>query len=134
MLETAKLFGSSLDKDDFNTTKKLLSADCIYDMGNQVLQGAENIVSSYEQNMLAGRSKMDKLEWGQSSIDVINDNEFFVNFTDYLFHKNEQYIHRCKQKLTINKNGKISKIEHILDKAKHQRLQKWYKSVGIPTL
>jgi len=101
MEQIAKLFGTSLDQDDFETTKTVLSDNCEYDIGSETLVGAIAICNSYEQNMIAGRKKMDKLEWGKSWIESINDNQYFVHFTDYLTHKGETYTHCCKQKLTI---------------------------------
>ncbi len=133
MKHIASLFGQSLDNDQYDITLTLLSIDCKYDMGSEMITGAKNIIDSYEQNMIAGRKKMDRLEWGQSTIDEISSNEFIVNFTDKLYHKSEQYTFRCQQRLFINKEGKIYQIEHITDKAAWQKLQEWYKSVGIPT-
>lgn len=132
MLDIAVQFGQSLDQDDYETTKGLLSEDCIYDTGNMILKGTEEITASYEDNMLAGRKKMDRLEWGQSAIDKISETEFVVNFTDYLYHKGEKYTHRCQQKLCLDQDGKICRIEHIPNKEEQQRLNNWYQSVGIP--
>ena len=133
MKEIAQQFGKSLDQDDFTITMDLLAADCIYEMGAEILKGPKDITASYEQNMLAGRKKMDKLEWGESKIDMISENEYIVNFTDYLFHNGEQYTHRCQQRLLINSSQKITKIEHIQNDEEQHRLTSWYKSVGIPT-
>jgi peptidase S41-like protein len=131
MLETAKKFGQSLDNDNFMETKKLLSRECKYIIGEDVLNGPEDICRSYEQNMIEGRKKLDKLEWGQSSIEPINDFEFYVHFTDYLTHKGQNYTHKCKQKLTINKDGMIVLIEHINDSEEQSRLNDFYRNVGI---
>lgn len=133
MIAIAQKFGNSLDQDDYKTTLDLLTEDYTYDMGDTVLVGAQKIVDSYEQNMIAGRKKMDKLEWGQSTIDEISSKEFIVNFTDNLFHKGAHYIFQCQQRLFITDDGKINKIEHIHNEAAWQELQSWYKSVGIPT-
>ena len=133
MKETAVQFGQSLDTDDYQLTQTLLAQDCVYEIGEEVIHGAKNIVASYEENMLAGRKKMDKLEWGESSIEEIKNNEFIVHFTDYLYHKNKKYVHKCRQKLFTNSEGKIHRIEHIADKKEQTALNAWYQSVGIPT-
>ncbi len=131
MKEIAKQFGESLDKDEFDTTKVLLSPDCKYLIGEETLIGPEDICQSYEQNMLEGRKKLDILEWGQSRIEPISDMEFYVHFTDYLTHKGEKYTHRCKQKLSVNENALIWKIEHIHDQEEQNRLDSYYKRVGL---
>ncbi len=131
MKEIAIQFGQSLDKDEFDITKKLLSRDCKYIIGEDILIGPENICQSYEQNMIEGRKKLDILEWGQSRIEPINNSEFYVHFTDYLTHKEEKYTHKCKQKLLVNENGLISRIEHIHDQEEQDRLDVYYKGVGL---
>ena len=77
------------------------------------------------------RSKLDSLEWGKSRIESISDSEFYVHFTDYLTHKRIKYVHRCKQKLTIDSNGKITSIEHVHDKDEQDRLSRFYAEVGL---
>ena len=131
MEEIARQFGESLDKDEFDRTKKLLSSDCNYIIGKEILVGPDRICSSYEQNMIEGRKKLDVLEWGQSRIERINNSEYFVHFTDYLTHRGKKYTHRCKQKLTVNKDGLISQIEHIHDQEEQDQLNNYYREVGL---
>ena len=131
MIKIATQFGNSLDQDDFETTKELLSQNCEYTIGSDILIGPTEICNSYEQNMIEGRKKLDKLEWGESQIEKISDNEYYVHFTDYLTHKGIDYTHRCKQKLTINSIGKITKINHIDNPEEAKRLNEYYIKVGI---
>ncbi len=129
--EIAVKFGNSLDKDDFATTKSTLDIACVYVIGNDILTGPDEIVKSYEDNMIEGRKKLDKLEWGQCEIEEINEDEYYVHFTDYLTHNGIQYIHRCKQKLTVGPDNRIVKIEHIDDPLEQESLNSYYKSVGL---
>ncbi len=124
-------FGQSLDADDFETTASLLSPDCLYKIGDEALTGPKEICNSYEQNMIEGRKKLDKLEWGKSHVEPLSAAEFYVHFTDYLTHQGKSHIHRCKQKLTINAEGLISKIEHIDDAIEQQKLTEFYQQVGL---
>ena len=128
--EIARIFGNSLDQDDFETTKKLLSPNCRYQIGDEVLIGPEAICNSYEENMIEGRKKLDKLEWGKSEIEPINESEFFVHFTDYLSHKGIDFTHRCKQKLVIQ-DQKIVSIELIDDAEEQDKLTVFYRKVGL---
>jgi len=130
MKEVAEKFGESLDNDEFEITKETLSQHCKYIIGKQILIGPENICNSYEQNMIEGRRKLDKLEWGKSRIELINKSEYFVHFTDFLTHKGINYTHRCKQKLGI-REGKIIQIEHIEDTEEQERLDEFYQKVGL---
>jgi len=131
MKNIAIKFGTSLDQDDYKTTRQLLSSDCEYIIGSEILIGPQAISDSYEQNMIEGKKKMDKLEWGKSRIEDITESEFFVHFTDYLTHKGESYTHRCKQKVTVNTDNKIIKIEHIDNAEEAEKLKAFYIKVGI---
>lgn len=130
-LAVAAAFGSALDKDDFKAAALLLADDCLYYIGTEKLEGPEAICASYESNMLEGRVKFDKLEWGESRVEAIDDESCYVHFTDYLGHKGQEYTHRCKQRIQLNESGLIWQIEHIHDKAEHERLQNFYRSVGL---
>jgi len=128
--EIAIAFGQKLDQDLFEETKKLLTEKCTYSIGEETLNGPNAICNSYEQNMLKGRKKMDELVWGESRIEVLSETEFYVHFTDYLTHKGQKYTHKCKQKLSIE-HGLIIHIEHIMDNEGEERLNAFYKTVGI---
>lgn len=131
MKETAIRFGQSLDQDNFEAAKALLSPACTYRIGDEILVGPEAICDSYKQNMLEGRAKMDLLEWGESSIEQIGDSGYHVHFTDFLTHKGEKYTHRCKQKLVLNAEGLIVEIVHVHDQEEQARLNAFYARVGI---
>ena len=129
--DIAEKFGQSLDNDDFDLARELISDGCKYVIGSSTLIGPVRICQSYEQNMIDGRSKLDDLKWGESKIESISDSEFYVHFIDYLTHKSIKHVHRCKQKLTIDSDGKITGIEHIHDKDEQDRLSKFYAEVGL---
>ena len=130
MQQIAIKFGESLDADDFKTTKSLLSENCEYVIGEDTLFGPDAITRSYEDNMIKGRKKLDKLEWGKSTVEEIGDNEYFVHFTDYLTHKGHSHIHRCRQKLFLE-GDKISRIVHVEDPEQKELLKGFYKKVGL---
>ncbi len=124
-------FGEALDADDFPRAKELLSNGCEYLIGDQHLVGPDQIIQSYENNMLEGRRKLDDLVWGPSRIERIDDDSFFVHFTDYLTHRGQSHTHRCKQKITFDRSGQISRIDHIDDAEERSRLNSFYASVGL---
>lgn len=133
MKETAIQFGKSLDKDQYEITKTLLSEDCTYNIGTEILKGPIAICNSYEQNMLEGKKKMDDLKWGESWIEELSQNTYYVHFTDYLTHKSQKHIHRCKQKLITNEEGLICSIVHIHNQEEQAKLDDFYLAVGIKT-
>ena len=130
-LTKAQQFGTALDEDDFGEAKKLLSENCTYDIGGEILEGPSAIVGSYEKNMLEGRAKLDELVWGKSRVESLEDGRVAVYFTDYLKHKGLAHIHRCRQFLTFDEAGKIVHIEHGNLPGEPERLKTFYQSVGL---
>jgi len=129
--EIAIKFGQTLDKDQFELTKKLISDDCKYYIEDDLIIGPEKICNSYKQNMIEGRRKLDVLEWGESKVQVIDDKKFVVHFTDYLTHKNKNHVHKCAQILTFNNEGLINRIEHENNEVEKKKLNEFYKKVGL---
>ena len=90
----------------------------------------EAICDSYRQNMLEGRKKLDKLEWGESWVESIGNNEYYVHFTDNLSHKGLDHTHHCKQKIVV-RNDKIMLIRHIDNDMEVKKLSAFYRKVGL---
>jgi len=130
MIELVKKFGRALDKDDFTTAAETLADDCIYDIGSEKLIGPAAICGSYEQNMIEGRKKLDKLEWGECKVEQLSEKEFYIHFTDYLGHAGKEFTFRCKQKVTVG-NELIIRIEHLEEPEERERLNTWYREVGL---
>ena len=130
--EIVEQFGKSLDKDDFEAAKNTLTQDCVYVFGDIEINGASAICKSYEDNMIAGRKKLDELTWGESRVEQVSDQEYFVHFTDYLTHVGKSYVHRCQQRITVNQDNKICQIDHIDDPDEQNRLNAFYEEVGLP--
>ena len=74
---------------------------------------------------------MDELVWGKSRIEQVDDQNYNVHFTDYLKHKRVAYTHRCAQRVTVDSESKISVIRHIDDQDEQERLDTYYRSVGL---
>ncbi|MBR9921260.1 MAG: hypothetical protein GYB31_10515 [Bacteroidetes bacterium] len=127
----AKSFGTALDNDDFKSAKSLLDANCRYSLNNEILTGNETIIDSYEKNMIAGRKKFDYLEWGKCRIEEITPNTFYIHFTDHLGHKGISHVHRCKQLIRVNNQGKISEIEHLVSPEEKKALHLFLEKVGL---
>ena len=130
-LAQAQAFGTALDLDDFPTAQSLLAEKCTYDIGEEILRGPQAIVSSYEKNMLEGRQKLDELVWGESTVEWLGDKKVAVYFTDYLKHKGEEHIHRCRQVLSFDGDGKVVHIEHQNLPNEPERLKAFYQMVGL---
>lgn len=131
MEHIAKIFGSSLDKDDFEATRKILDPHCRYLYGDKILTGPDEIVASYKQNMIEGRKKLDELRWGENQVESINECSFLIHFTDYLKHKDQEFTYHCSQRIVINKSGLISEIIQIENEEESLQLERFYQSVGL---
>ncbi len=130
-LEIALQFGSALDQDNYAAAYALLSEECVYQIGSEIIQGPEAICNSYEANMIEGRAKFDYLEWGKCRVTAVNSTQYLIHFTDHLGHKGVFHDHHCSQKVTL-KQGKIIRIDHIFDQSEIQLLNNFYNKVGLP--
>ena len=130
-IEVATLFGRSLDQDNFKLTAAVIHPECRYDMGSEVLVGAQAICDSYEQNMIEGRNKLDELVWGECKIVSRSNQSFEVHFTDYLKHAGQSHVHRCMQLLEIDQDGLITSIIHHDLPGEVKALKEFYQRTGV---
>ena len=126
-------FGRALDQDNFSLVASLVDEACIYELGDDWVIGPQDIAASYEKNMLEGRAKLDELVWGESGIEEVSDrdDQFIIHFTDHIKHQGQSFIHRCQQRVTVNKKLKIARIVHIDNEAESERLREFFKRVGV---
>ena len=130
-IELAAEFGNALDADDFQRMQQLLHAECVYFIGEQPIRGPELIAASYERNMQEGRRKLDELVWGPSRVERIDDHTFMIFFEDFLTHQGQSHTFQCRQKITFDPAGKIHRIDHIEDADERDRLNDFYRRVGL---
>lgn len=131
MQTAAHIFGNALDNDDFELAKTVISTNCKYSIGKQTLIGPDEIIGLYEKNSKEGHQKFDKLVWGECKIEKLNKTQFFVHFKDFLTKNGITHTYQCKQKLTLNYDGKIQLIEHHEIEEERKKLNDFYKKVGL---
>lgn len=130
-LNVAIKFGQTLDNDDFENFKKILDPKCHYEIGCQVLTTNDSIAGLYEKNMKAGKLKFDELRWGEAEVKQVNENDFDVYFSDFLKHQGIAHNYKCKQRITINDQNLVEKIEHIELPGEKEKLTAYYQKVGL---
>jgi len=131
ILEVAKKFGVALDNDSFETALSCLDAQCIYDTGESTFSGAQAICDMYEQNMLEGRKKFDRLEWGNCEVKQTADREVSVYFSDFLEHQGIAHNYQCIQHLHFDEAEFVVRIEHREIGDNRERLTAFKKQVGL---
>jgi hypothetical protein len=132
MKETIAIqFGTFLDEDKFAEAQQLLHPNCEYLINGETLIGSQTIMDLYEKNSKEGHQKFDKLVWGKCRIETIDQDHYYVHFSDYLKHKGIEHTYRCKQKLTINDEQKITQILHCEIPEERKKLDAFYKQVGL---
>lgn len=128
----ARDFARFLDNDDFENAGKCLADDCVYNIKQQQLKGIQDITNSYKTNMELGRKKLDELVWGKGIVTVLDDSHAEILFTDYLRHAGVSHTHQCKQVVRVDiASGKITEITHHDLPNEIEKLQNFYKQVGI---
>lgn len=130
-LDIAKKFGTFLDQDEYLNFKSILDENCVYEIGDEVLHGKEEIAGLYEKNMQEGKVKFDELLWGESRVEQVNATQFDIYFSDFLKHKGLSHNYKCKQRISLNSNNLVEKIIHMELPGEREALNRFYKQVGL---
>ena len=128
---TAKKFGEYLDQDDFENFRTVLAENCNYEIGGQTLTTKDSIAGLYEKNMKEGKVKFDELVWGKSEIKKVSEDQYDVYFSDFLKHKGISHNYKCKQRITINSDNLVERIDHMELPGERESLDAYYSQVGL---
>lgn len=124
-------FGIALDHDDFEYIQTIMAPACIYDNGDEVLTGPVEIAADYKKNMERGKAMLDRLEWGESYVEHHAGDDYFVYFEDRLQHGGESHTYKCRQKIRVNDDMKLIRIEHQELPGEREAVEAFKRRVGV---
>lgn len=131
LTEIAAAFAAALDADDWTAAGRRLADACVYEAGDEVLQGRAAILGSYAAASAWARSHLDDVRY-ESEIEAVEGASATVRFTDYLvkaggfFHR-----HRCRQRLFVDTAGAIVRIVHQEIPGEREALEEFLGRCGI---
>lgn len=123
-------FAKALDADDFETARRLLSAECDYEVRGQVLRGPDAIIACYARASASGRAALDEIRF-ESMVEGASGQAVTVRFVDHLRKGPRAYRFECLQHLTFSGRGLIVHITHEDIDGERERLYAFFESCGI---
>lgn len=106
-LARSRAFAASLDADEFERVRTLLTPDCRYEVRGSVLVGADAILASYADSTRRAHAKFDAVRY-ESAVEACGT----IAFCDVLTVAGRDHRFRSLQHLTFDGEGRIMKIVH----------------------
>ena len=127
----AEQFAQALDREDYGIARRLLSEDCISQNRGAVFVGPAEIISSYRASSEQAAQKFDEIAYA-SSVDVAPEpRAAVITFEDRIRHRDQTLVHRCRQVVRLDTDGRISAIEHCDLPGERESLQSFLANVGL---
>ena len=129
--QTAATLAAALDRNDFATAARLISAECRYEVRGETLIGAAAIIGSYAENNLWATQNLDEVRY-ESEVGEPAGDTVAVHYTDYLMKAGGGWHrHRCRQHLTVDDEGRIVRIVHEDLPGEVEALDDYFERCGI---
>ena len=122
VLAVANGFAAALDAEDYSSAHALLAPDCVYQIRNETLTGADVIIDSYRENGATAKRRFDALEY-MSEVQATGESTAVILFIDRVRLQDQWHEYRCRQHLTVGIAGQIVEIRHEELPGERERLQ-----------
>jgi len=128
--ETVTDLALALDADDFARAGCHLDAECVYELGDEILRGPEAILSSYEEATKWAHAQLDEVHY-ESVVEGEEDGTVTVLFLDDIRHGEHRHRHRSRQHFTVGESGKVTHIVHEDPPGEREALLDFFRQCGI---
>lgn len=126
-------FASALDRTDYESAARYLSPRCDYNTGKEWLVGRDEVILSYQANNARAKQKLEQIDCS-SKITYVNGRTAVIQSVDEVTHKGETHQYLSNQKLTLNDEGYIVRIEQKEISGQREHLYDFYGRVGVDWL
>ncbi len=126
----ARQFAQALDEGNYPTAQSLLASDCVYDSPSGTLCGPEAIIDSYRNNSEKAHGWFENIEYDSQVIES-DDTSATILFIDHLTHSTGKHTYRCQQKITLDSDHLIIKIDHREIEVERRALEGFLTRCGI---
>jgi hypothetical protein len=130
LLDSARRFAQALDREDYVVAASCLAPDCVYAIHGRVLCGSEAIVASYREAGEWGAGQLDHVRF-ESSVRAGETGGAIVTFVDHLERRSQRHTHRCEQRLELDAEGLVRRIEHVDLPGEREALEGFFTRAGI---
>lgn len=109
MRDLIKTLAVALDNDDYATARTTLADDVKYEVKDEILEGPDAVLDSYEKSSIMAHNLFDGVEYDHE-IGAIEDNQVTVNYTDALTIGDETLVHHARQIYTVDADRGVTEI------------------------
>ena len=110
-LELATAFATALDREDYPAARSLMADNCTYEFGGEVIEGADNIIASYQSHGNDAREKYENVVY-ESRAETTGARSATLHYADTVRHAGETLVHRCRQHIEFGAPGLIERVVH----------------------
>jgi len=128
--ETVTDLALALDADDFARAGRHLDPECMYELGNEVLQGPEAILASYEEATRWAHAQLDEVRY-ESVVEGEENGTVTVLFLDDIRRGEHRHRHRSRQHFTVGESGKVTRIVHEDPPGEGEALLDFFRRCGL---
>ena len=130
-LQVARTLAAALDAEDYLTARRALAPACVYVLAADVYEGPDAILAVYADTAAWVRRTFDDVRY-QSEVEPLPDGRVSVLYTDFLvLAGGRMHRHRSRQDLTIDLNGRVTRIEHRELPGEREALDAFFEAAGI---
>ncbi len=126
----AAAFAQALDHDDYVGAARWLASDAVYEIGERTLVGSVAILASYADASTWAAHAFDEVRY-ESEIGEADGDSVTVTYTDHLAKGGRRHTHRCRQRLTLNDEGRVSRIVHEEIAGEREALDAFFRATGV---
>lgn len=128
--EIVSALARALDQDDYDTARKCLEDDCIYETGEETITGADAIIYSYRASSDWGHEVLDEVIF-ESEVEETTGDSVTVKYIDILFKDHKTHRHECRQTYIVGPGDKVLFIEHHDLPGENESLFAFFDKCGI---
>src|SRR4029079_12151314 len=109
-LQVARTLAAALDAEDYLTARRVLAPACVYVLAADVYEGPDAILAVYADTAAWVRRTFDDVRY-ERAVERLPDGRVSVLYTDFLVQAGgRMHRHRSRQDLTIDLNGRVTRI------------------------
>ena len=108
----AERFAKALDAEDYVAAEALLSDDCEYTCRGRVYRGPAETIAAYREAGREAKGAFDGARY-ESAVEEVAEGVAVIEFSDHLCRGGRWFTFRCRQRIEVDGQGRIGRIEHV---------------------
>lgn len=110
-IRIAKAFANALDAEDYQVAQALLAGDCVYQCRGKILNGPDEIITSYQGHGEKAESIFDAILY-ENNVTKKEDGIILIEFYDHFSLNDKKFTLKSHQEISVGDDLLIHQIEH----------------------